>query len=311
MLVHYDLFAGIGGFSLAVDEVFADVSITHVFAEWEAFPTAVLKRHWPDGLYYGDIADLVADSASDADEGTGEATASPNITNHPRLERLRDLLRQNAPSILTGGFPCQPFSVSGQQRGTSDDRYQWPAMYAAIQHIQPTWIIAENVPGLASWQSGVVLEHICTDLESEGYVVQPLLIPACAVNAPHRRERLWILACQTPTNTARVRGQKRQRAVRPHPRRSEPPDDQRRGERLAEATQVWDQDWQSVAAELCGLDDGLPVALDGSRLSAARSRQEQLKAYGNAIVPQVAVRIVEAIRESGFMPPATVPDLHV
>ncbi|MBA2679488.1 MAG: DNA cytosine methyltransferase [Ktedonobacteraceae bacterium] len=227
-------------------------------------------------------------------ESTGEIV-------QPRSWALHRLPRQNAPSLLTGGFPCQPFSTSGQRRGTADDRYQWPAMFAVIQHLRPNWVIAENVPRLVTWQHGVVLEHICTDLESAGYDVQPLLIPACAVNAPHRCERLWLLACQTAADATRLGRQERQNPLRPARQRAEPHNPQRRRQRLVE--RGWDPDWQAVAAELCGVDDGLPVELDGHCFSAARSRAEQIKAYGNAIVPQVPVKILQAIKQSGFMPP--------
>jgi DNA (cytosine-5)-methyltransferase 1 len=295
MLVHYDLFAGIGGFSLAVDEVFHNEPIIHIFSEWESFPTAVLKRHWPNDIYYGDIADLVADLAHSEQRRQGRRE---NIST--RYRQLYDVLCQGAPSILTGGFPCQPFSLAGHRRGTADDRYKWPEMLAVIRHVQPTWVLAENVPGLATWHHGVVLEQVCADLESAGYDVQPLRIPACAVNAPHKRDRLWILACQTAAHPAGLRGQVRERdALRPLQPASESPDAQRVSQYLAE--RHWDRDWRQVAAELCRVDDGLPTELDGHPLSTARSRQEQLKAYGNAIVPQVAIMILRAIKETGYL----------
>ena len=184
-ITHYDLFAGIGGFSYALDTIFNDAQIKHIFCEWEAFPTAVLKKHWPDATYYGDIADLVAD------------------TNASRLERERSEQQTDGdrPSnstqnvtILTGGFPCQPFSHAGRRQGTSDDRYKWPEMFAVIRNVRPDWVIAENVRGLVTWNDGMVLETVCADLESEGYEVQPLIIPAVAVGAPHRRDRVWIVA---------------------------------------------------------------------------------------------------------------------
>ncbi|WP_317190276.1 DNA cytosine methyltransferase [Phocaeicola vulgatus] len=121
--------------------------------------------------------------------------------------------------ILTGGFPCQPFSVAGQRKGAEDDRYLWPHMLRAIREIRPDWVIGENVAGILTMvQPGqaahvgdrynlfgemepvyrkreeYVVETICRDLESEGYTIQPLLIPACAVGAPHRRDRVWFVA---------------------------------------------------------------------------------------------------------------------
>lgn len=287
MLIHYDLFAGIGGFSLAIDEVFYDEPITHIFSEWEPFPTAVLRRHWPNGLYYGDIAELVADYTQEGDQ--------------PRARRLHRLLRQDAPSILTGGFPCQPFSLAGRQRGTADDSYKWPEMLAVIRSVKPTWVLAENVPGLATWQHGMVLERVCADLDGQGYDVQPLVIPACAVNAPHRRDRLWILACQIAPHAARLRGHVWERdALRPPQPQATPPHRERGGQHVFDERQ-WEPDWREVAAALCGVDDGLPAALDGHPLTTVSYRREQLKAYGNAIVPQVAIMILRAIKQTGFM----------
>ena len=189
-ITHYDLFAGIGGFSLALDQVFYESEINHIFCEWEAFPTAVLKKHWPEGEYYGDIADLVADTERKGREGKSRKTE--------RQHRLCDRSRENKDlTILTGGFPCQPFSHAGRRQGTSDDRYKWPEMFAVIKNVRPDWVIAENVRGLASWNDGMVLETVCTDLESQGYEVRPYIVPACGKGAPHRRERVWIVANAT------------------------------------------------------------------------------------------------------------------
>jgi DNA (cytosine-5)-methyltransferase 1 len=193
MITHYDLFAGIGGFSLALDEVFHDETIKHIFCEWESFPTAVLKQHWPDGTYYGDIADLVADTERNGFKRhlAQEAEGQDRFSDRKRSHEDKDM------AIVTGGFPCQPFSHAGRRRGTSDDRYKWPEMFAVIRNVKPAWVVAENVRGLVTWNDGMVLEQVCSDLESEGYEVQPLIIPAVAVNAPHRRDRVWIIACNT------------------------------------------------------------------------------------------------------------------
>jgi len=96
--------------------------------------------------------------------------------------------------IITGGFPCQPFSVAGKQAGTDDDRHLWPVMFRIIQEFTPRWVIGENVKGLTNIQDGMVFETVCTDLEGEGYEVRTFNIPAAGVGAPHRRERLWIVA---------------------------------------------------------------------------------------------------------------------
>jgi len=304
-VTHYDLFAGIGGFSYALDTIFHDHSIQHIFCEWEAFPTAVLKQHWPNAQYYGDIADLVADTARKRwERQRGQGTGQYGLSG-------RDVLHQDqALAIVTGGFPCQPFSQAGRRQGTGDDRYKWPDMFGVIQNVRPDWVVAENVRGLATWNEGMVLETVCVDMESEGYEVQPLIIPACAIDAPHRRDRVWIIAhdARTPstygktppsaiTNPRPQCGQSRNgEALATHTgkRTISPVSHQRSGE------PDWNRDWREVAFATChdGVDDGLPRRMDGVTISAARHRRERIKACGNAIVPQVAMELFRAIRHS-------------
>jgi DNA (cytosine-5)-methyltransferase 1 len=290
-VVHYDLFAGIGGFSLALDTTFNEHDIKHIFCEWEAFPTAVLKKHWPEGVFYGDIRDLITDTTSQGLQDTrnnaeGRLTKF-NETHEDKAQRL---------SILTGGFPCQPFSHAGRRAGTADDRYKWPEMFRVIQNVRPDWVIAENVRGLVTWNEGMVLETVCADLESEGYEVQPLVIPACAVGAPHRRERVWIVAHATDIDD---RGNSRELSQTNEQQACE-----RQEERLAQLSGAsdpqWYRDWREVAFATChdGVDDGLPRQMDGTTISASRHRKERLKACGNAIVPQVAMEIFKAIKLS-------------
>lgn len=299
-IIHYDLFAGIGGFSLALEEVFNEAKINHIFCEWAEFPAAVLKKHWPNGIFYGDIADLIAETNSKRHKSSVDE--EQNLT------------------ILTGGFPCQPFSQAGRRKGTADDRYQWPNMFRVIQNVKPDWVVAENVRGLVTWNDGMVLEQVCTDLESESYEVQPFIIPACAVNAPHRRDRIWIIAhCANsrvkglqkreinpddPTNTSseRLRG----RSLRGRQDREwQMDEDERqraevRGQNQGRSRRDWNQDWREVATATCNarMDDGLPREVDGVSYSFAKWRNESIKAYGNAIVPQVAMEIFRAIKET-------------
>lgn len=216
-LVHYDLFAGIGGFSLALDTIFHEQKNEHIFCEWEEFPTAILKKHWPDGTYYGDIADLIADT-NDTRSRTPENEDNQNGTQSDIERKGQSLHRtgRHDSVILTGGFPCQPFSQAGRRAGTSDDRYKWPDMFSVIRNVRPDWIIAENVRGLVTWNDGMVLETVCADLESEGYEVQPFIIPAVAIGAPHRRDRVWIIA-----NTLNGR-QRREEQGSPQPQDSLP-----------------------------------------------------------------------------------------
>ncbi len=326
MITHYDLFAGIGGFSLALDEVFYDEQIKHIFCEWEQFPTAVLKKHWPDGEYWGDIADLVANTKG---VGRGEGIYKPEARRQARGRFKRDF------TIVTGGFPCQPFSAAGRRRGTADDRYQWPNMLEVIRNTKPEWVIAENVRGLVTWNDGMVLETICSDLEAQGYEVQPFIIPAIAVDAPHRRDRVWIIGYaqhhgqhgtedRQSHTTRNDRDTARQDEVEQFARPSAPRDNdavaianatgsgqqpgvglerqpiQEAAEQCGKNLPDWSRDWQEVAAGTCNdtMDDGLPRNVGGLPYSRAKWRKEGLKAYGNAIVPQVAIQIMSAIRST-------------
>lgn len=324
-ITHYDLFAGIGGFSLALEEVFSDEKIKHIFCEWESFPTAVLRRHWPEGEFWGDIVNLVAHT-----EGRRLPESRPSRSGG-------DGSTDSGFSIVTGGFPCQPFSSAGQRRGTADDRHQWPNMFKVIRNVKPRWVIAENVRGLATWNEGMVLEQVCTDLEAEGYQVQPFIIPAVAVNAPHRRDRIWIIAhAERPDepreSTDYDRSAKAERLQSRHEVqepgepdrvRRDTSDSQRIGRQQGRDTKVgatagkrgkgqqedqryklpdWERDWREVAFATChaGVDDGLPRVVDGVSISRARWRKESLKAYGNAIVPEVAIQIMKAIKEAEY-----------
>jgi DNA (cytosine-5)-methyltransferase 1 len=152
---HLDLFSGIGGFALAAGWAGFE---TVGFCDNEPYAQAVLKKHWPSVPIHGDIKTL-------------DGTAYRGVT------------------LLTGGFPCQPFSSAGKQRGKDDDRYLWPEMLRVIQEARPTWIVGENVAGII----GLALDQVCSDLEACGYEVEPIIIPACGVDAPHRRDRVWIM----------------------------------------------------------------------------------------------------------------------
>lgn len=316
-ITHYDLFAGIGGFSLALEEVFNEANINHIFCEWAEFPTAVLKKHWPDGIFYGDITDLVADTNSQRHQKgitKTETAGRSDLCSRTGGDENETL------TILTGGFPCQPFSQAGRRKGTADDRYQWPNMFRVIQNVKPDWVIAENVRGLVTWNDSMVLEQVCTDLESEYYEVQPFIIPACAVNAPHRRDRIWIIAHRTDagaesvqkrtispndsanTSSKRLRGRGLQGC---QDREWQVAEDERqgaevRGQNQGRSRRDWNRDWREVALATCNarMDDGLSREVDGVSYSFAKWRNESIKAYGNAIVPQVAMEIFRAIKKT-------------
>ena len=202
-MMHGSLFSGIGGFDLAA-EWMGWGNAFH--CEWDDFGTKVLNYYWPNAKSYGDI------TKTDFMEWRG------------RID------------ILTGGFPCQPFSMAGKRKGKEDDRYLWPEMLRAIREIQPTWVIGENVGGIISMvqpcdevevggqaslleegyftqkDQEYVVETVCSDLEREGYSVQPFLIPACAIGAPHRRDRVWFVAKNTKCDGLLQREPEQERA---------------------------------------------------------------------------------------------------
>lgn len=161
-LTHLSLFSGIGGLDLAAEWAgFRTVGQ----CEWADYPRAVLEKHWPGLPRWRDIRTLTGD---DFFAKTGLRTVD----------------------VISGGFPCQPFSTAGKRRGKDDDRYLWPEMLRVIQEIRPAWVVGENVAGIVS----MALDTVLSDLESIGYSCQALVIPACAVDAPHRRDRCAILA---------------------------------------------------------------------------------------------------------------------
>jgi DNA (cytosine-5)-methyltransferase 1 len=158
---HGSLFSGIGGFDLAAEWMGWE-NIFH--CEWNEFGQKVLKYYWPKAISYHDI------------------TKTDFSIHRGKID------------ILTGGFPCQPYSAAGKRLGKEDDRHLWPEMLRAIREIQPTWVVGENVLGLVNWNGGLVFDEVQTDLEAEGYEVQPYVLPAVSVNAPHRRDRVWFVA---------------------------------------------------------------------------------------------------------------------
>jgi DNA (cytosine-5)-methyltransferase 1 len=160
-MTHGSLFSGIGGFDLAAEWMGWE-NIFH--CEWNPFGQKVLSHYWPNAISYHDIT-------------------KTDFTIH-----------RGQIDILTGGFPCQPYSLAGKRKGKEDERHLWPEMLRAIREIQPRWIVGENVFGLVNWNGGLVFNEVQTDLETEGYEVFPYVLPAAAVNAPHRRDRIWFVA---------------------------------------------------------------------------------------------------------------------
>ena len=157
---HIDLFSGIGGFALAAN---AAGFRTSVFCEQDDYCTKVLRRHWPTVPIIPDIRDF-------------------------------DGSKWRGAGLLTGGFPCQPFSQAGERRGEEDDRHLWPEMFRVIKEARPDFVLAENVAGLIN----MALDDVLSQLEGEGYTTGTVVLPACSLNAPHRRDRVWILAHSDP-----------------------------------------------------------------------------------------------------------------
>lgn len=164
---HLSLFSGIGGFDLAAEWMGWE-NIAH--CEWNPFGQRVLKYYWPNAISYHDIT-------------------KTDFTIH-----------RGTIDIVTGGFPCQPYSVAGKRKGKDDERHLWPEMLRAIREIQPRWVVGENVGGLLSWNGGLVFNEVQADLEAEGYEILPFLLPAAGVNAPHRRDRIWFVAYSNSFN---------------------------------------------------------------------------------------------------------------
>jgi DNA (cytosine-5)-methyltransferase 1 len=284
-----DLFSGIGGFSLGLERTGGFKTVA--FCEIEDFPRRVLKKHWPDVPIYTDVRELNAQRL--ADDGI-------------------------IPDIITGGFPCQPWSVAGEQRGAEDDRDLWPAMVALVEKLRPKFLIGENVRGFVNEPLG--LQRSLSDLARIGYEAVPFVIPACAVDAPHRRDRVWIVA-----NAQRERGQGRMLHAGTELQTStgRAPDTFSTGSTRPEV--VADSFCEGLEGQSGELDvrgnqpgrqreeEGGPAAESGLREGPGEAwrwlpepricrvahgipnRVHRLKALGNAVVPQVVEQIGRAI----------------
>ena len=178
---HGSLFSGIGGFDLAAQWMGWN-NIFH--CEWNEFGQKVLKHHFPKSISYADITQT-------------------DFTIH----------RGNI-DLISGGFPCQPYSTAGKRLGKDDERHLWPHMLRCIREVQPRWVVGENVLGLVNWNGGLVFDEVQADLEAERYEVQPYVLPAASVNAPHRRDRVWFVAY----NNSEFRREGRQDKPKEQPR---------------------------------------------------------------------------------------------
>lgn len=179
-MIHISLFSGIGGFELAAE--WAGWK-NYASCEINPFGQQVLKYYWPDAYHHSDVKTLTYE-----------------LLNTQLIQRFGTGWR-NDDIIVTGGFPCQPYSQAGKRLGKADERHLWPEMLRIIREIKPTWVVGENVRGIINWSGGMVFDEVQSDLEALSYEVQPFLLPAAGVNAPHERYRTWFVAYSNNTRT--------------------------------------------------------------------------------------------------------------
>lgn len=279
-----DLFSGIGGISLAAD--WAGIE-TVAFCEIEPFCQKVLNKHWSDVPIFGDVRKLTKESLQEGgiDIGTIE--------------------------LISAGYPCQPFSLAGKREGENDDRHLWPEVNRLLKEIRPSWFIGENVAGHVT----LGLDQVLSDLENLNYSCQPFIIPAAAVNAIHRRDRVFIVANSYSfrdytTEEYRSIGNREKKMQKWSNAQHRPTDNInvngnayskselqankeiitigiKRGTRNCSAgfdrTILSGEYWETNKPPICGVDDGIPHRVD------------RLKSLGNAVVPQQIYPILKAI----------------
>ena len=232
-----DLFSGIGGFSLGLEST--GYFQTIAFVEKDKFCRQVLQK---------------------------------NFNNIPIEEDIRNVRGSNyAADVITGGFPCQPFSVAGKRKGTADDRYLWDETIRVVAECKPRWFIGENVEGLININNGMVLRQVQTDLEEQGFQVQCIVIPASGIGAWHQRKRIWIVAYSYNNGSYRSQRNETEQSCNKQEDRLSFRDDQQ-------------QTWWEAQSELCGVPNGISYELD-------KDRSSRIKALGNSIVPQIARQI--------------------
>jgi DNA (cytosine-5)-methyltransferase 1 len=246
----------------------------------------------------------------------------PNADSHIDICKTDFKKYANKIDILTGGFPCQPFSMAGKRKGTEDERYLWGEMLRAIQEIKPKFVIAENVFGITNIDGGLVFEQVCLDLEIEGYEVQSFIIPSASKNAPHVRQRVWFIAYTLPIRLQQCKdrremgdtqkeicgqGSKFTDGTKTNGKiqnvtdtdlsrfktKGEQPKPTTQNKRIEYSSRRWEQ--FPTQSPICGGDDGLPTELDG--ITFSKWRAESIKGYGNAIVPQVALELFKVIEK--------------
>jgi DNA (cytosine-5)-methyltransferase 1 len=273
MLRVLDLFSGIGGFSLGLERTGGFETVA--FCEYEKFPRSILKKHWPDVPCFPDVRTL---KGSDIDGPV---------------------------DVICGGYPCQPFSTAGQRRGKEDDRHLWPEFSRLVDELRPTWIIGENVAGHIS----MGLDDVLSDLEGQGYAARTFVIPACAVAAPHRRDRVWTVA-HAPQLQRDGGGKHRkssERQISKSGKRGGPQSlahaisigQPGQGEQIIPGNQKTDRKGEaSHAFNERFRCEWLPEPDVGRVANGVPRRVDRLKALGNAVVPQIPQMIGNAILEA-------------
>lgn len=275
-LKHGSFFSGLGGFDLAAEWMGWE-NIFH--CEWNEFNQRILKYYWPNAKTHSDI------------------TKTDFSIYRGRID------------VATGGFPCQPFSVAGERKGKEDARHLWPEMLRAIREVQPRYFVGENVGGLINWNGGMVFNEVQSDLEAEGYEVQPFVLPACSVNAPHRRDRVWFIANRKGEHSAYKIidefGKKEQGEFRGvcskdnvwNDTNSNSIGSQGSGRAQESEHPKKDGNWKEHRAfDVSGWESISPICRGDYGLSKELS-ERCLESLGNAIVPQVAYEIFKAIVE--------------
>ena len=287
---HASLFSGIGGFDLAAEWMGWE-NIFH--CDINLFGKKVLEYYYPNSISYGDI------TKTDFSIHRGDI------------------------DILTGGFPCQPYSLAGKRKGKEDERHLWPEMLRCIREVKPRWVVGENVLGLVNWSGGLVFHEVQSDLEAEGYEVFPYVLPAASINASHRRDRIFFIAysnnnrcdkydCESKveSNIGRVNALNDINEVS-----CERITTNTNCERYSGSTSNGIQKMEGVAAQqyaisprshkrtdwldfptvspICNGDDGISDRLDS--ITFPKWRRESIKAGGNAVVPQLIYVLFKTI----------------
>ena len=288
---HLPLFAGINGFGLAADWMGWNQT---AHCEIDEFCQKVIQYYWPKSIPHYDIKE------TDFKQYKGTV------------------------NIISGGFPCQPYSVAGKRKGKDDDRHLWPEMLRAIREIQPRWIVGENVRGLINWNGGLVFDEVQTDLENQGYEVLPFILPAAAVNAPHRRDRIWFVAFKNTLCRGQLFRELKEKRTEIWQQRNacskssngvylrKRPTTNTNGTSIEIKSITRQEKGQFIGqncrkhessrfetfptqSPVCSRNDGFSSRLDG--ITFPKWRNESIKAAGNAIVPQVAHEIFKIIQQ--------------